>query len=135
MLKNPKCIFNFMYFHHFIKLIIKGGMGLKGEKFVDIYTYILLVWVSVCLFVSNKRQNCWSDRTQILCGSHIAKGKVYGPSKFHKFPSAKFIVFVLQCIQREMDAKRTESLVSYISEKAVFFYIFFLFFSYCSLLV
>ena len=33
------------------------------------YLYINLAWVGVCLFVSNKRQNGWSDLAQILCGT------------------------------------------------------------------
>ena len=32
--------------------------------------------LSVCLFVSKKRQNAWTDQAQILCG------KVYGQSDF-----------------------------------------------------
>ena len=34
-----------------------------------VYIYIWLVWVSVCLFVSNKRQNGWTDPAQIFCGT------------------------------------------------------------------
>ena len=37
-----------------------------------VYLYTLLVWVSVCLFVSNKRQNGWTDRAQIFCGTSRA---------------------------------------------------------------
>ena len=29
----------------------------------------MLVCLSVCLFVSNKRQNSWTDKAQILCGT------------------------------------------------------------------
>ena len=36
-------------------------------KTINIYIYILLVCLSVCLFVSNKRQNGWIDRAQALC--------------------------------------------------------------------
>ena len=31
--------------------------------------YINLACLSVCLFVSNKRQNGWTDRAQIFCGT------------------------------------------------------------------
>jgi len=34
-----------------------------------IYKFSLSVWVFVCLFVSNKRQNGWTDRAQIFCGT------------------------------------------------------------------
>ena len=34
---------------------------------LSIYKFGLSVWVSVCLFVSNKRQNGWTDRAQIFC--------------------------------------------------------------------
>ena len=39
-----------------------------SEIIYSIYIkYTLLVWVLVCLFVSNKRQNDWTDQDQILC--------------------------------------------------------------------
>ena len=50
----------------------------------SISMYILLVWVSVCLFVSNKRKNGWTDRIQNWCGLHVTPGKVYGWSNFQK---------------------------------------------------
>ena len=34
-----------------------------------IHLYINLACLSVCLFVSNKRQSGWTDRAQIFCGS------------------------------------------------------------------
>ena len=74
-----------------------------------------------CLFVSNKRQNGWTDRAQILCGtSFMSPVKVNDWSKFQislltKFNFHKifkihetfvwnlrtFFVIVLQCTQRE----------------------------------
>ena len=33
------------------------------------YLYINLACLSVCLFVSNKRQNGWTDRAQFFCGT------------------------------------------------------------------
>ena len=35
----------------------------------SIYKFGSSVWVLVCLFVSNKRQNGWTDRAQIFCGT------------------------------------------------------------------
>ena len=48
--------------------------------FTSVYKFRL----SVCLFVSNKRQNGWTDRAQILCGISQAPGKVYKWSKLKK---------------------------------------------------
>ena len=46
---------------------------LKKNPFVDQHLYInlacLSVMVFVCLFVSNKRQNGWTDRAQSFCGT------------------------------------------------------------------
>ena len=36
---------------------------------LSIYKFGLSVCLSVCLFVSNKRQNGWTDRAQIFCGT------------------------------------------------------------------
>ena len=36
---------------------------------LSIYKFGLSVCVSVCLFISNKRQNGWTDRAQIFCGT------------------------------------------------------------------
>jgi len=41
----------------------------EGSLSKSIYKFGLSVWVSVCLFVSNKRQNGRTDRAQILCGT------------------------------------------------------------------
>ena len=41
--------------------------GLINDK--SIYKFGLSVCLSVCLFVSNKRQNGWTDRAQIFCGT------------------------------------------------------------------
>ena len=35
----------------------------------EIYIYIYFACPSVWLLVSNKRQNCYTDRAQILCGT------------------------------------------------------------------
>ena len=42
----------------------------KTFSFADnLSIYINLACLSVCLFVSNKRQNGWTDRAQIFCGT------------------------------------------------------------------
>ena len=38
-------------------------------NFTSIYKFGLSVCLSVCLFESNKRQNGWTDRAQIFCGT------------------------------------------------------------------
>ena len=49
----------------------------------------MLVWVSVCLFASNKRQNSLNNRAQFFVRLHVTPGKVYGRSKFQKLTSNK----------------------------------------------
>ena len=44
-------------------------IGIFTHIYISIYKFGLSVWVSVCLFVSNKRQNSWTDRAQIFCGT------------------------------------------------------------------
>ena len=75
----------------FIKLQIKIVLWQKIYMnifffLITIYMWIwfvcLFVLVFVCLFVSNKRQNGWTDRAQIFCGTIETPGKVYEWSKF-----------------------------------------------------
>ena len=83
--------------------------------FYKIYT--LLVCLGVCMFVSNKRQNGWTDRTQILYeASHWSEERFMNEQNFKItiqfllnfenpwfcfIKSSNFVGFVLQCIQRE----------------------------------
>ena len=81
----------------------------------------MLVWVggwSVCLFVSNKRQNGWTDRAEILCGTYawlqgrfmddrIFKNLLLTKFNFENFEIHEILnkirknfLFVLQCIYR-----------------------------------
>ena len=46
----------------------KGNLIKKAFR-SSIYKFGLSVSPSVCLFVSNKRQNGWTDRAQIFCGT------------------------------------------------------------------
>jgi len=86
--------------------------------FTSIYIFCLSVCVLVCLLVSNKRQNGWTDQAQLFYGTfRMTPGKVYGWSNFQKFATNKIqflkilkstifiknvnFVFVLQCIQKE----------------------------------
>ena len=48
-----------------------------------IHLYLNFDWVSVCLFVSNKRQNGWTDRAQILC--RTSRDPMEGLWKWSKF--------------------------------------------------
>ena len=57
--KNPE---NNYLFH------LKTHERCVGEISIDLL-YINLACLFVCLFVSNKRQNGWTDWTQIFCGT------------------------------------------------------------------
>ena len=48
-------------------LEVKGILDIVGKTPIQSkYIYTLHVWVFVCLFLFNKRQNGWTDRAQIL---------------------------------------------------------------------
>ena len=63
--------------------------------FMIIYMYTLLVWVSVCLYVSNKCQNGWTHRAQIFFGTSRDPREGLWMIEFSKI----LFVFVLQCLQ------------------------------------
>ena len=84
------------------------------------YLYIyfacaLFVRLGVCLFVSNKHQNGWTDPVQFFCGTSHDPREGLWMIKITKFcfqqnsisnniflwNTQTFFVFVLQCIQRE----------------------------------
>ena len=102
----------------------------------SINLYINLACLSVCLFVSNKRQNGWTDRAQIFCGTsrYFREGlwmiKIFKKCFVKKFKFLKireyffknpqsFFFFVFKCNQKEhvhnlnswLGAKRPKSLV------------------------
>ena len=56
------------------------------------YILCCLFWVFVCLFLSNKRQNGWTDLAQILCGTSRdpREGLLMIKICVKKFFSAKF---------------------------------------------
>ena len=77
----------------------------SSDYSVTIYNYIytLLACLSFCLFVSNKRQNCWTDRAQTMCGTtydprkglRMNKSSKTSPQQnsiFIKMSSTKFII-------------------------------------------
>ena len=87
--------------------------------------YTLFICLSVCLFESNKRQNGYTDWTQILCGtSHdpreglwmIKIKKIYTQhnSIFSKFKKSTIFFYkirelfssALQCLQREIEIEK-----------------------------
>ena len=51
--------------------------------------YILCNCLFVCPFVSNKRQNGWTDQAHFFVGPRVTPGKVYGWSNFQKLASIK----------------------------------------------
>ena len=55
-------------FKKWLKIYNEDFYYLKNLRMCTFYSYTLLVWVSV-FFSSNKRQNSWTDRAQILCGT------------------------------------------------------------------
>ena len=46
-------------------VVIRPAVGTPGSKYISIYKFGL----SVCLFVSNKRQNGRTDWAQFFCGT------------------------------------------------------------------
>ena len=63
--------------------------------YVFIYKLCLSVWVDVCLFISNKRQNGWTNWAHIFCGPHVFPGMVFGWTNFQKFTSNKILFFLI----------------------------------------
>ena len=69
-----------------------GGGGFRDrvrerDRFfllTSIYKFGLSVCLSVCLFVSNKRQNGWTDRAQIFCGTSHDPREGFWMIKFSK---------------------------------------------------
>ena len=60
---NPLCLLTIAQYTSY--LFIYGWL----DKLVRIvFPYIYIYTLLVCLFVSNKRRNGWSDRAQIFCG-------------------------------------------------------------------
>ena len=57
------------------------------------HLYKYFAWVSVCLFVSNKRQNGWTDRAQILCWTSCDPRKGLWMIKIAKICVLKFFIF------------------------------------------
>ena len=51
-------------------MTVKGSIS-KNEQILHLYINLAcpFVCLSVCLLVSNKRQNGWTDRAQIFCGT------------------------------------------------------------------
>ena len=58
------------------------------------YLYTNLACRSVCLFASNKRQNGWTDRVQILCGTSRDPREGLWIIKILKICISKFYIFV-----------------------------------------
>jgi len=111
---SVQCSLRYMY-----SVLLSEKLGKETITFVRIYLY------SYFASLSNKRQNGWTDRAQILCGTSCDPRKVYGWSNFHKLASnkiqflknfkiqelffikfAKFgLVFYLHCTQITIETK------------------------------
>ena len=63
--------------------------------------YILCL--SVCLFVSNKSQNGWTDRAQIFVGPYVTPRKVYVWLNFQKFAHNKIRFLIILKIHEIFD--------------------------------
>ena len=61
---------------------------LKNDKYI--------LCLSVCLFVSNKRQNGWTDRAWIFMGPYVTPGKVYVGLNFHKASNKIWFFIILK---------------------------------------
>ena len=81
----------------------ESNIKISNEPNVS-YLYINLACLFVCPFVSNKRQNRWTDRAQILCGISrdpreglwmIKFSKISKINEIFFIKSANFFVFVL----------------------------------------
>ena len=76
-----------------------ASISLIIPKHYIIWIYTLLVCLSVCLFVSNKRQNSWTDQAQILCvrphmilGTKISKISIQQNSIFLNFENPRIFL-------------------------------------------
>ena len=75
---------------HSIYPFLKSKSFVKPQGKNIIYIYDLLVCLPVCLFVSNKRQNGWTDRAQIFEGpgvfmdDRIIKNLIFENFKIHE---------------------------------------------------
>ena len=66
-------------------------IGTQSES--SIYKFGLSVCLSVCLFVSNKRQNGWTDRAQIFCGTSCDPREGLWMIKFSKIWIYQNLIF------------------------------------------
>ena len=69
---------------------------LHTNTLLSIYIYIYFLGLSVCLFVTNKHQNGWTNRAQILCGTSYNPKKGLCLLRIQKVVS-KFWKFTKKC--------------------------------------
>ena len=77
------------------KLVGIKGIRVDYKNLVFFYNlHIYFAFLPVCLFVrpfvSNKRQNVWTDRAKILCGTSHDPREGYGYSRLQKFVSKSY---------------------------------------------
>ena len=74
---------------HWLLLLAMVGLVQSNCDLPNLYIYF--AWVYVCLFVSNKRQNGWTERAQIFFGSLVwFQGRFINDQIFKNFPLRKF---------------------------------------------
>ena len=77
------------------KTIVKiGGENVTSSIYKFGLSVCLSVCFDVCLFVSNKRQNGWTDRAQIFCGTSRDHREGLWMIKFSKICLNKNLIFV-----------------------------------------
>ena len=122
-LQPPPHTYIHLQFSSWFRLILPF-LFLSSSFFYSVCKFGLSVCLFVCLFVCNKRQNGWTDRAQICCGTSrdpreglwmikILNICLHQNSIFIKFlkilkiheiflwKSANYFCFVLRCTQRE----------------------------------
>ena len=85
---------------------------------ICIYIYTLLVCLSFCLFVSNKRQNDWTDWAKILCGIWHDPGKGVWMLRIQKLnPNGFNICEILKLLKKVFKNQWTFLLLFYTVQK------------------
>jgi len=73
----------------------------SNNKRIKIYQYL-----AVCLFVTNKRKNSWTDWARIFVGPHMTPRKVYGHPEFQNLPPKTFDCHKILRIHEKYDQIR-----------------------------
>ena len=88
----------------------------SNNKRIKIYQYL-----AVCLFVTNKRKNSWTDWARIFVGPHMTPRKVYGHPEFQNLPPKTFDCHkILRIHEKIWSNPRTFLLLFYNAQKPSF---------------